>query len=320
MVDLNVLITTYHQAFLNKGGGEVELVEVASNLKELGVKTDIYGPISRPLDTYDVVLHFSMHGGGLELLRHIKKANKRIILWPNLWWVSNPSEPELDVAMSHITLADAVVFKSNAEMKNLTSRLSVPKEKIHIIPAGIDPCFGYPADKDMFKVIYKVDEYILWLGIIEERKNQLFCINALKNIELPIVFIGNYRNRDYYEACKATAPKHFKFLPSMPAKSEILRSAIQNCQLFFEVPLDHPGLSALEAGLAGATLVLSDDAWSKEHFGKKITYVDPKSQESIVKGVKIALNNTKDSTINRMIHNKHLYPQALEQLVRILKV
>ena len=32
---MKVLVTTYHQAFLNKGGGEVELLEVASRLNEL---------------------------------------------------------------------------------------------------------------------------------------------------------------------------------------------------------------------------------------------------------------------------------------------
>jgi glycosyltransferase involved in cell wall biosynthesis len=319
MVDLNVLITTYHQAFLNKGGGEFELIEVASNLRELGVKADVYSPKSCPLSDYDVVLHFSMHSGGIDILRHIKNTNKRIVLWPNLWWVNDPTESEREIAKTHVSLADAVVFKSHAEMKNLNDRISIPKEKVHIIPAGIDRCFGYPADEDMFKIIYNVDEYILWLGIIEEQKNQLFCINALKNIKLPIVFVGNYRDRGYYNACKTAAPKHFKFLPSMPAKSEILRSAMQNCRLFLEVPLDHPGLSALEAGLAGSELVLSDDPWSKEHFGNRVTYVDPRSEKSIECGVNDALQKPHDPTISKIIHSKHLYPQALTQLLQILQ-
>jgi glycosyltransferase involved in cell wall biosynthesis len=171
----------------------------------------------------------------------------------------------------------------------------------------------------MFKVIYGVDEYILWLGIIEQNKNQLFCIEALKDIDTPVVFLGNYRDRTYYEACRKAAPKHFKFLPSMPAKSEILRSALQNCKLYLEAPLEPPGHSSLEAGLAGVPLVLSDDAWSREQFRDSVVYVDPKSSESIFKGVEMALGKGNDSSIAGHIRRRHLYPQCLEPLIRVLQ-
>ena len=53
MKNLTVLITTYHEAFVVRGGGEYELLAI----------TDIYGLHSRPLEYYDAVLHFSVHGG-----------------------------------------------------------------------------------------------------------------------------------------------------------------------------------------------------------------------------------------------------------------
>ncbi|MCC4118933.1 hypothetical protein LLG90_26650, partial [Aromatoleum toluclasticum] len=69
MKKLTVLITTYHEAFVVRGGGEYELLSIADGLRQCGFIADILGPYSRPLEFYDVVLHFSVHGGGLSLLR-----------------------------------------------------------------------------------------------------------------------------------------------------------------------------------------------------------------------------------------------------------
>jgi glycosyltransferase involved in cell wall biosynthesis len=319
MIDLKVLITTYHQAFLKKSGGEVELFETAMRLNELGVLVDVYGPKSRPLDAYDVVLHFSVHGGGLELLQTVKTVGKRIVLWPNLW-IENPTRDTKELIESHLALADAIVVKSGAEREHIVSQFAVAQELLHVVPAGVDACYGNPADPHMFKTIYRVDDYILWLGTIEERKNQLLAVEALRHLEIPIVFVGTYRNKVYYDACLRAAPTHFKFLPPMVPKSEVLRSAVQCCRLFLEVPLEPPGLSALEAGLAGRPLVLSDSSWSREHFGEHVTYVDPTSKESIGQGVNKALSSeNRGAALSEEIRRRHLAPQCLEPLLRILR-
>lgn len=319
MIDLKVLVTTYHQAFLKKSGGEVELFETAMRLNELGVLADVYGPKSRPLEAYDVVLHFSVHGGGLELLQTVKAVGKRIVLWPNLW-IQDPTLGTKELIAKHFALANAIVVKSEAEKEHIVSQFRVAQELFHVVPAGVDPCYGTPADPDMFKTIYRVDDYILWLGTIEERKNQLFAIGALRDIEIPIVFVGTYRNKKYYNKCLEASPRHFKFLPPMIAKSEVLRSAVQACRLFLEVPLEPPGLSALEAGLAGRPLVLSDSSWSREHFGEYVTYVDPTSKDSIESGVKGALSKEHSgAALSEKIRRRHLAPQCLEPLVRILQ-
>ena len=318
MADLNILITTYHEAFLNRGGGEIELNEVAYYLNQLGHRADIYGPQSCSIDKYDAVLHFSMHGGGLPLIKLIKRKGKKIILWPNLWWTEAPTKDELSQKYEFIEYVDAIVFKSVAEKSNFSRWIDIPEEKICIVPSGVDECYRVPADRDMFKTIYEVDDYILWIGIIEEIKNQLFCIEALRDIDIPVVFIGNYREKAYFNRCRELAPKHFKFLPHMPAKSEILRSAIQNCRVYLEAPLDHPGLSALEAGLAGVPLVFSNDSWSIEHFENKAVLIDPNNKESIKSGVSCAIEKYDYNKISDEICETHLYPSCLKPLVDVL--
>lgn len=313
-----MLITTYHEAFLNKGGGEVELLEVVASLQKLGVSAEVYGPRSRPLEHYDAVLHFSVHGGGLGLLRALRAAGKRIILWPNLW-VEDPLQTAgREVVQEHLDAAERIVVKSRAERGHISSLFEVPPEKMCIVPAGVDPAFGVRADEHMFKTIYGVDDYILWLGILEERKNQLFAIEALAGLDQPVVFVGNHRDRNYYQACRKAAPGHFQFLPAMPPKSEILRSTLQNCRLFLEATLDPPGASALEAGLAGANLVLSQSEWAAEHFGEMATFVDPTSKKDIREGVEKAWNLPPHPGLPQAIGEKHLLPGCLEPLVQVL--
>lgn len=318
MIDLDVLITTYPQAFLYRGGGEAELRDLATNLRALGVKADIYGPASRPLATYDTVLHFSVHGGGLAIAEEVRRTGKRLVLWPNLWWIDSPSADEGALVKRFFDLADCVVFKSRTERDAVLAHVKLDERKIALSPWGVDPAYGTPADPLMFKTIYRLPDYILWLGIIEERKNQLAAVNALRDQPMPVVFIGDYRDKAYYDACVKAAPKHFKFLPHMPPKSEILRSALQNCRVYLEVPLDPPGLSALEAALAGRPLVLSSGAWAKEQFGDRATLVNPRAAQDIRDGIKTAMTAPLPDVAS-CVKNTHVLPACLKPLVQILQ-
>ena len=318
MIDLDVLITTYPQAFLYHGGGEAELLDLAANLRALGVKADIYGPHSRPLAAYDTVLHFSVQGSGLGIVEEVKRAGKRLVLWPNLWWVNSPSADERSLVQRFFDLADCVVFKSRTERDAVLAHVKLGDRKVAMSTWGVDPSYGRPADPMMFKTIYRLSDYILWLGIIEERKNQLTAIEALRDQSTPVVFIGDYRDKAYYDACIKTAPKHFRFLPHMPAKSEILRSALQNCRVYLEVPHDPPGLSALEAGLAERPLVLSSGAWSSEQFGDAAVLVDCSSRASIRDGVEGALAEPAKSA-GELVRHGHLYPHCLQSFVHLLE-
>jgi glycosyltransferase involved in cell wall biosynthesis len=320
MSDSRVLITTYPTAFLNRGGGELELVDLLSNLRQLGVRVDIYGSTSLPLVKYDVVLHYSIVPTSMVYVREAKSAGKKLVLMPSLWWRSEPDQSEKDSAAEFFRLADVVVFKSKSEHGNIARYVTVDPAKVAYCRWGVDSCFEEPADRELFKKTYNLDDYILWTGIIEERKNQLTAIHALKESKVPLVFVGDYRERSYYESCIKAAPTHFKFVPHLQAKSEILRSGIQNCKVFLEVSLEPPGFSAFEAALAQVPMVLSAGAWTDEHFGELVQQVDPMSTSAIQKAVQAALVAPVSPELHKNTRSRHLLPQSLEPLVRVLQL
>lgn len=315
-----LLITTYYSAFLNPGGGETELLSLIEGLRALGVDADVYGPGSRPLSSYSSVLHFSVQADGLSMLQKARSQKKKIFLWPNLWWSEPPSPAEVEQVASFIELSDRVIFKSRSELDNVRRYLPIREEKVLHIPVPVNPRFFNSLESDVFRRLYGLDDYVLWVGVLNRMKNQLTAIRALKDLETPVVFIGHPNDTDYFQECRDAAPPHFLFIPQMPPASEILCSAVQGCSLFLEVPLEPPGTSALEAALSGRPLVVSEGAWTREHMGSHVRSVNPRDEAAILQAVKDVLRSAPNSdSLAREVQKRHLSPRSLIPLADLVK-
>ena len=245
MTNLKFLLTTYSTAFTVSGGGESEQVQVSEMLNECGIQADIYGIGSRPLSYYDGVIHFSIHADGHAILREASLKNKRIFLWPNVWWNDAPSATEIQRVNELCHSAHMLLFKSRAELENFTQYISISPEKLQIIPTGISNRFLAEPDKDLFSAISDITDYVLCMGLIEPIKNQLSVIRALNKLKLNGVFVGGVRDDNYYHECMNEARPGIVFLPFLQPCSALLRSIIANCSLMVEASIDPPGRSSL---------------------------------------------------------------------------
>lgn len=314
----SVLVTTYHQAFLHKGGGEYELLEVAFNLRKFGFTADVYSPFSRDIDAYDLVLHFSLTPESLPFVTRLKAMNKRIVLWPNFWQEEALSDEQLTIFSRFLALCDAVVFKSAAEEAILRSLIPDSCTVLRVL-AGVAPCFSTPTPERLFRDSYGVEEYLLWVGIIEPSKNQLATINALRDLSIPIVFVGNTRDAEYYDACRRGAPPHFLFLPPMNHKSDILRAALRECRLYIESGREPGGKSVLEAVISGAQVVLPYSAWAVEHFNDFPTYIASQDERAIAEAVSLAMKRVVVKDIAAEVIKRHMLPDVLAPLCSYIR-
>ncbi len=315
---LAVLLTTYHEAFVIRGGGEYELISIADGLRQSGIIADIYGPYSRPLEYYDVILHFSVHGGGLGLLKRIKQLGKPIVLWPNVWIEGH--DPSLDELLrEHVGLANYVAFKSQAEMNRIMAIVDIPAKKVVQCKSVADMSYLKPSSRALFSELYGIHRYALWIGLIEPRRNQLSLIEPLRNYNIPLVLVGKYRDRDYYEECRRVGGDDVIFIDSLPQRSEIVRSAFQNSLFYVELSLEPAGLSALEAGLSGCKMLLSDSDWSREHFLDYAEYAIPTSTKDISAGIERVLQHENNDLLKNHITN-YCFPNALMPLIEVLKM
>lgn len=314
---MRLLLTTYHQAFLVPGGGETELRQLAELMVDQGVRADLYGPQSRRLSFYDAVVHFSAHGGGEILLDEIAAHDKPIVLVPNYNFFDGDRSSH-QIIQRHLDLADLVVFRTNAEREICLKDFSLERERTCIVPAGISPAFAVPAEPDLFRSAYGIDRFVLWVGQIHPGKGQLAAIEAMSDLDLDLdlVFVGGYSDRPYYDQCKKSAGDRVRFLPFMQPNSEILRSAMQTCSAYLELGNDPPGFSAIEAALAGASLVLRDHPWSREVLGDAVTYVLNDGREAIKSAVRIAASSPRSVTSSIALGRRHIQPAPTTELLQ----
>ncbi|QCB48676.1 mannosyltransferase [Hydrogenophaga sp. PAMC20947] len=312
------MLTTYHHAFLKKGGGEFEIFSISEKLKRHGLIADIYGPHSRSLEHYDVVLHFSVHGGGLEMLQHINSQGKPMVLWPNLWLTEAGNELT-QLVNQHVGLANSVVFKSRSEEQIFANLFDLPAEKTRHSLTLADSAYLKPSPHQLFPDLYNLKDYAICLGIIEPNKNQLATIKALKAAGITPVMVGGHRDEVYYQACREAGGEGAVFLEALPSKSEILRSALRDALFYIETSFEPPGLSAIEAGLAGCRLVVSDSDWTREHFADLVLYCDPYDLESISAAIAQIRLTTPGGNALQSHLKKHCADESITQLVAILR-
>jgi glycosyltransferase involved in cell wall biosynthesis len=291
MTGLKFILTTYSTAFTVSGGGESELVQVAEILKASGVHTDIYGIGSRPLNFYDGVIHFSVHADGHAILREAASRNKRIFLWPNVWWLEPVPASEVERIQHIIGLAHKLLFKSQAELDNFTQYIQVPAEKIEVLPTCVSNRFLAPPDKDLMSTVSNSTDFALCLGLVEPIKNQLQTIRALNELKLDGLFVGGTRDDEYYRQCMAEAHPGISFLPFIQPCSAMLRSIIANCSVMVEPSIDPPGRSSLEGAIMQKPLVMSDGPWQREHFDDGVWYTATDSVSAIASAIASAIND-----------------------------
>lgn len=321
MRNIRVLVVSGFSAFFKQGGGEAEAASLRHSLELHGYEADLYGPNVSDLEGYDVVIFFSCHPSGLELLETCKELSIKIIFWPNYWIEKdrNSTLEEVNLVNALCALSDKVVFKSNAELLIFKNNFNLDSCKILKVNWFVEPDFFKFYDVDRFKKLYDVENYILSVGLIEPVKNQLALIKAVNSTKIKLVLIGGFRKKDYFDLCRSASNGNVLFIPHLPADSPILKSAYAGCDLYIEVSFDPPGRSALEAACFGKSLILSDSDWAKEIFFDKAKLVSPDKVDEI----KLALDAVKihdkcELGWKEYLNRQHYADNALKELYKYL--
>jgi glycosyltransferase involved in cell wall biosynthesis len=137
---------------------------------------------------------------------------------------------------------------------------------------------------------YGVKDFVLIVGLVEPRKNQLMLLHALRETGLPLVVIGRHYDYPYYRLCRKFAPPGTLFIDHLP--HEQLASAFKAARVH-ALPswMECAAFVNVEAALCGCALAVSDRTSEREYFGSNAYYCDPASVDSIRKAVLSAHQN-----------------------------
>ncbi len=179
-----------------------------------------------------------------------------------------------------LSLADIVLPNSAAEAEQLVRWFGVPRDRIRVIPNGVDPSWldrertSSPGDRDL----------MLCVGRIEPRKNQLAVIQAANALGVPLVIVGGEHPvyADYAETCRQLAGPNVRFAGPLTHRGPALARLFWRARAVVLASwFETPGLAALEGAAAGANVVITCYGSTREYFAELAYYVRPQSLRSI---------------------------------------
>jgi len=345
---MKIAFTVYPVAFQSPGGGEILLLKTKEYLEKEGVKVKLFDTWHDKLRDFDILHTFGSVKDSLRLMESARQAGIKNVLSTVCWyswksaWGTYPDFKTRALSLTRhaakcwlpflpserkrmMQISDLLLPNSESESSQLKSFFNAPQDKIRIIPNAVDASFA-EVSPDLFISRFGFRDFILIVGRIEPRKNQLNVIKALKGMPKPVIIIGDcVPGYEAYEAeCRREADANTHFLGGLPHGSELLRSAYAACDTFVLATwLETPGLAALEAGLAGAKVVITEEGATKEYFQDYVHYVPPGSVSIIRSQVLRALSCVKTPALSVHIRERYLWPvaakkniEAYEQVLR----
>lgn len=295
---MKVMFATYPMAFHTPGGGEIQLLAYEKHLKAQGVSVSLFNCWNPSFLSYDIVHFFSCVGGSIHFCNFIKQLGLPLVISSSLWITEdNYTLYPIDEIRAQLDMADRIVTNSNMESDTLSRVLSLPRDKFATVYNGVDDIFLKKVSGDLFRQKYNIKKrFVLNIGNIEPRKNQLMLVEAMKAFpDVQLVLAGHKRDINYAENVLSTGGHQVTYIGILP-QDDMMLSAYRACDLFcLPSTLETPGLAALEAAAQGAQLLVTSEGSCAEYFGNSAMYVSPESTDTLRKKIKKVLHSNASS-------------------------
>ncbi|MCM8782576.1 MAG: glycosyltransferase [Candidatus Omnitrophica bacterium] len=341
---MKILFFVYPSAFQAPGGGETLLLKTKEALEAKGIMVKLFDQWKDKLQDYDILHVFGSVKDCLGLMQSAKSLGVKIVLSPIFWSTFQRAWHEygtlknkLQMSARHMAkkifpvfpsarrrmfvLADALAPNSKTEADQINRLFAVSKNKMHIVPCGVDRRFAN-ADARIFTDKYGLRDFVLSVGRIEPRKNQLNLIKAMRGFGKQLVFIGGVVPgfEAYFYECKRSGDKNTVFIDHLEHEDPLFASAYAASSVFV-LPgwFETPGLVALEAGLAGARLAVTEVGSTREYFKDYAEYFNPSSIRSIREAIEKSLQKKSAEELRKHIMDNFLWECTVEENIKIYK-
>jgi glycosyltransferase involved in cell wall biosynthesis len=161
-----------------------------------------------------------------------------------------------------------------------------------VVPHGVAVADFSGASATDFTERYGLADFILCVGNVEPRKNQLMLVEAARELEREIVLIGpnDPADSDYLALCRLRGGDRFSYIDWLPR--ELIASAYKAAAVHV-LPSFAEGsaLSTMEAAAAGCAIVTSNRGSELEYYGDLAYTCDPLSPASIRIAIERALRD-----------------------------
>lgn len=245
------------------------------------------------------------HGLSGELpLKWDKKPIKKIVTIHDLIFVRYPQYYSFFDRKIHFwkfkkaaNSADKIIAISEQTKRDIVEFLKIPESKIEVIYQGCHQAFKEEQSNELIqqtKEKFNLPErFILNVGTIEDRKNLLNIVKALKDTKIPLVVVGKktkyfQKVTNFIQKNKMEKQVHFLEGVTMDELAVIYKLAdIFVYPSFFE----GFGIPVIEALFSKTVTITSNTSCLPEAGGPDSAYIDPKNYLDIQSKIKFLWGN-----------------------------
>jgi len=191
--------------------------------------------------------------------------------------------------------ADKIIAISEQTKRDIIQFLKVPESKIEVIYQGCHKAFKEQQSEEFIqktKEKYSLPEkFILNVGTIEERKNLLNVVKALKDTNIPLVVVG--KKTKYFRKVEQFVQQHKISVQFLEGVSMDELAVIYKLADIFVYPsfFEGFGIPVIEALFSKTVVITSNTSCLPEAGGPDSVYVDPENHLDIQSKIKFLWDN-----------------------------
>ena len=296
---MRVLFLVYPRIGLDRGGLQIQIEKTAEGLAKLGVEVLFYDPWKNQIEDVDICHVFSIDTSMSYHVRRAKEMERPIIASPVFnvfeipaWFIKlkvmlseNIPGMRAGLALSKFMLKSSqrVLALNGREKDLLISVFGLESQKCIVIPNGINKALGSGTSK-LFEEKYGIKDYILEVGAVGRRKNQLTLIKAVAGSPYSLVIIGGPAGGDesYMNQCKEIAGDNVFFMGEVSNDDPLLASAFAAAKLFVLPSYSEVmPLTVYEAASAGCKIITSKNVPLSEEIRQYVPTFNPNKHREL---------------------------------------
>lgn len=332
-----------------RGGDLIALEHTVAALRARGVACDVSADTAQNLTDYTLVHLYNLAdaNAAVEYVARALDANKPLVATPIYWthqqWLDvrahatpathpeffpgslTPDQRALSerVLLQTETLARAahqlvcdtaarIFVLSQGEGELLESEFHAAREKMRVTYNGLDPAFR-KGNAERFFQTYGLRDFVFSAARIEERKNTIGVIRAWRDETIPLVFAGQAPDDAYLELCKREATPNIHFLGLLGPDTVADAYAAARVHVLASW-WEEASLSALEAGLAGCNLVMTQNGSAREYCGETCFLCDPAEPRTIHDAIRAAYDAPRHTDLASRLSQEFTWDRTAQTL------